>query len=370
LADRENDNTIASASSNSRTSARLADKAKRLQTAFNKDGAEQSDESKVVVVEFDENSNYISKEVHFVYASALTLAFGEPDDYPEAKNGTVDAVSWFKVGVGKHFSSTEQGMMTKDLGIWYKWKLNKNDNKFVVLMKPKLMDEVFDSFTELTGKDPKVAKMPGTQGLILMKTKIVGKIPYLIAELMVEEANPARELAKHSSNLSIIHWMEEEGFVGFLKANKNNIRLTLRKPRELRSVVNVDSYTIDRRSVSKMILTIGGTITNHQSKTQRIVTLFSTSIREGRMLFWTEWENTVAYTGIWEDVVNVTSTALAHAPKSIIRKPGVTWIVLNANFHVIRQNLSKLQHHSRRANDLSGVDWFGSGVLFKVRVRL
>jgi hypothetical protein len=71
-----------------------------------------------------------------------------------------------------------------------------------------------------------------------------------------------------------------ERFVEFLKADKNDIRLTLRKPRELRSVVNVDTNyaqaAVDRCSVSGIIATIGGQITNHQSKTQLVVTLSST----------------------------------------------------------------------------------------------
>jgi hypothetical protein len=156
---------------------------------------------------------------------------------------------------------------------------------------PKLVDEIIDCYTELTGKEPKMAKTPGTPGLILPKNdgqkidhqaymKIVGKIQYLVTKLMVEGANPARELAKHFSNPGEIHWKEVERFVGFLKANKDDIRLTLRKPRELRSVINVDSNyaqdAVDRRSVSGMIATIGGQITNHQSKTQPIVTLSST----------------------------------------------------------------------------------------------
>jgi hypothetical protein len=110
--------------------------------------------------------------------------------------------------------------------------------------------------------------------------KIVGKIQYPVTKLMVEVASPARELAKHFSNCGKIHWKEVERLVEFLKANKNDIRLTLRKPRELRSVVNVDSKykqdAVDRRSMGEMIATIGGQITYHQSKTHSIGTLSST----------------------------------------------------------------------------------------------
>ena len=71
-----------------------------------------------------------------------------------------------------------------------------------------------------------------------------------------------------------------ERFVGYLKKFKEDIKLTYRKPRELRVGLNVDTnYATnkdDRKSVTAAFYTLGGTLTNWVSKTQRQVTLSST----------------------------------------------------------------------------------------------
>ena len=135
--------------------------------------------------------------------------------------GTADAIAWFKVEVGKCFKFTEQGEVTKHLGVWYTWHIDEFGDKYVVLTMPKLIDEIVECYTKMTGHEPKKVGTPGTPGLILPKNvgetinhkgymKIVGKIQYLVTKLMVEGANSARELAKHFSNPGEIHWKEVE----------------------------------------------------------------------------------------------------------------------------------------------------------------
>jgi len=69
--------------------------------------------------------------------------------------------------------------------------------------------------------------------------------------------------------------------VGYLKENKVNIKITCRKPRELRIIGNVDceyaTSKSDQRSVTGCTMTLGGgTITNWFSQTQRSTALSST----------------------------------------------------------------------------------------------
>jgi hypothetical protein len=103
---------------------------------------------------------------------------------------------------------------------------------------------------------------------------------YLVTKLLIEDSNAARELARQFGNPNELHWLELGRFVGYLKRHQQDVKLTYRKPKDLRVLSNVDSnYATDketRRSVSGAIHTIGGTIVNWLSKTQRSVTLSST----------------------------------------------------------------------------------------------
>jgi hypothetical protein len=109
---------------------------------------------------------------------------------------------------------------------------------------------------------------------------VMGKALYLVTKLFVEGSNLVRELAKHFSNPGEEHWKAIEKFVGYLKENQDDIKLTYCKPREMRIVSSVDSnYAIDkrdRRSVSVALHTVGGMLTNWMCTTQSNVSLSST----------------------------------------------------------------------------------------------
>jgi hypothetical protein len=113
-----------------------------------------------------------------------------------------------------------------------------------------------------------------------MYRKRVGKIMFLVIKIFPEGANAARELARHFLNPGPMHWHELARYIGYLKAMEEEIRITYRKPKELRALSFVDSnYTTDkedRRSVSGGIHTAGWTIINWMSKMQLSVTLSST----------------------------------------------------------------------------------------------
>ena len=92
-------------------------------------------------------------------------------------------------------------------------------------------------------------------------------------------ANAVRELSTHMSCPGPEDWKAIERCVGYLKTRKGR-SLTFRAPKELVPVSYCDSnYATDpndRKSVSGMIHTIGGTIVNWASKKQSTVTLSST----------------------------------------------------------------------------------------------
>jgi len=109
-----------------------------------------------------------------------------------------------------------------------------------------------------------------------MYRKIVGKLMYLVCKLMPEGANAARELARHFANPGPEQWKELARFVGYLKRNKDDIKLTMRKPRAMRVATLTDSNYGSPKSVSEGIQTLGGSITNWPSKSQSMVTRSST----------------------------------------------------------------------------------------------
>jgi hypothetical protein len=116
-----------------------------------------------------------------------------------------------------------------------------------------------------------------------MYRKIVGKSMYLACKLFAEGSNGAREMAKQFGNPGSDHWIELDKFVGYLKKNEKDVKLTYQKPKELRVVSNVESnYATnkeDRRSVSGHLHTVGGTIASWMSKTQQTVALSSCEVK-------------------------------------------------------------------------------------------
>ena len=102
---------------------------------------------------------------------------------------------------------------------------------------------------------------------------------YLTKKLMLEGCNAAREMSKFFMRPQRQHWNAFEHFVGYLKQEQGNIRLTYRKPLELRFMAVADSnYGTDkllRRSVTGGIYTMGGSIIGWTSKAQNHTTLSS-----------------------------------------------------------------------------------------------
>jgi hypothetical protein len=60
---------------------------------------------------------------------------------------------------------------------------------------------------------------------------IVGNTMDLVTKIFGEGANPVHELPRHFFNPGEMHWKALDRFVGYLKANKEEVKLTYRKPR-------------------------------------------------------------------------------------------------------------------------------------------
>jgi hypothetical protein len=206
--------------------------------------------------------------------------------------GTRKAIEEFKRGVKQRFGYTEQDGFVKHLGVWYKEKRDESGETYLEADMHDTIDKVIQTFESITKHKPKKYNTPGTPGLSMERNskdddafnstsyrKIVGKIMYLTHKLMVEGSNAARELSRNFANPGRRHWKEVERFVGFLKENRSKIKITYRKPREMRVVTNVDSnyaQNTDRKSVSGAIHTIGGTLVGTLCKTQASVVGSST----------------------------------------------------------------------------------------------
>ena len=207
--------------------------------------------------------------------------------------GTKTWIEWFKKGVEQRFKYTDEGKLKKHLGIAYEWKQDEEGEPYIEATMNKMIEGIINAYDNCTSTtDKKEFNTPGIPHLSMTKSgeeeqvrdmhsyrKIVGKILYLVTKIMPEGANAARELSRFFSNPGEEHWKSLQRFVGYLRKHKDKIKLTLRKPREMRVGINVDSnYATnkeDRRSVTGAIYTLGGMITNWLSKTQPIVTLSS-----------------------------------------------------------------------------------------------
>ena len=205
--------------------------------------------------------------------------------------GKQNEIDWFKSEIDKHFKYTEEGKLTKHLGVRYEFKEDEKGDEYIEAKMDKLVMKIVNTYQQHVGKEANIAKTPGTPGQVLMKNegkpkdpemyrKIVGQIMYLVTKIFPEGANAARELTRHFSNPNDDHWKEVGRFVGYLKHLGKDIKLTYRKPKEMRVMSVVDSnYATDkdtRRSVSGGIHTLGGSIVSWVSKTQTSTTLSST----------------------------------------------------------------------------------------------
>jgi hypothetical protein len=100
---------------------------------------------------------------------------------------------------------------------------------------PKMIDEIIQAYKKHTGKEVKSFSTPGLIGETFTKNtdedptrinaycSIVGKIMYLVTKIFPEGANTVRELTKHFSNPGEEHWKALQRFIGYLKANKEDI---------------------------------------------------------------------------------------------------------------------------------------------------
>src|SRR5699024_10371073 len=112
---------------------------------------------------------------------------------------------------------------------------------------------------------------------------IVGKIMYLTHKLLPECVNASRELTKFFQRPGKEHWNALIHLVGYLKGEKENLKMTFHRPKDIRyvGVVNSNFATGKElcRSVSGSIMTLGGCIIGWFSSSQKQTTLLSTEAK-------------------------------------------------------------------------------------------
>ena len=205
--------------------------------------------------------------------------------------GTRKHVDQFKEDIQQRFKISDLGPLKKHLGIWYKWMKDENNERYLVGTMDKMVQDIIDDFVKHTGHEAKISKTPASPGSSLIQGEdetmmqaqymsMVGKLMYLITKILGECANSVRELAKFFGNPGPTHWAALEKLVGYIKYIQEDIKVTYRKPKELRVINYVDSNFSsnkdDRKSITGMHCTLGGTLTGWASRTQKSVTLSST----------------------------------------------------------------------------------------------
>lgn len=213
-----------------------------------------------------------------------------PFDYTMI-GGTPESNAMFKQQLKERFSIKERGRMTKHLGIKYEWKHDDDGQEHVVATMGDLTEKIVRVTERHLGKEIKEQDTPARTDQtheqddteILsdkMYRTIVRKIMCLTQKLMLEGINAAQEMPKFFVKPQKPHWKAVEQFVGYLKKEMHNIKLTYRKPLDLRFVAVADSNIVmdklKRRSVSGAIYTLGGSFTGWACKAQTHTTLMST----------------------------------------------------------------------------------------------
>ena len=172
----------------------------------------------------------------------------------------------------------EIGQDWLDYYISHVWRIYKNAH------------DIVQYYEKVTGKSAKAATTPGFPGVTLDKNvgetimldeyrSLVGKILFYVVKIGPDCGNASRDLARHMSNPGEEHWKSMGRIVGYLKGKELHGHV-MRKPESLTAVKYCDaSYASDpiaRKSVSGMIGTLRGMMTNWSSRTIKTTALSST----------------------------------------------------------------------------------------------
>jgi len=111
------------------------------------------------------------------------------------------------------------GRLKKHLGIWWTWYTNRKTGEvYLQAMMPKMVQEIKQAYTHITGKSAKDAKTPAyprtclkraTEEEEAVKTteyqSLVGKLMYYMMKVAPEIANAVRELAGQMIKPNAMH---------------------------------------------------------------------------------------------------------------------------------------------------------------------
>lgn len=200
--------------------------------------------------------------------------------------GVHEHVEILKKELKKSFNITAKGGLDKYLGLSYKLKKSPNGEPYYESWMKHMRVDIVESFEKETGKEVKLADLPGFPGQVLHKNtgetikitpyrSIVGKILYMCKKTWPDTLNAVRDLTTHFANPGEEHWKALGGCVGYIKKNNFNDLLILRKPVELRAVGGADMSFApckdDRKSIQSDIISLGGCFISGTSKKVPVV---------------------------------------------------------------------------------------------------
>jgi len=198
--------------------------------------------------------------------------------------GPNEIVELLKKKISEEFNIKDLGSISKYLGVDY--SIEKDDvGHYIKADLSKYMKAVVDDFEKDFGH-VKESPNPGVRGERepteepIEQSKYrsyVGRLMFGVSKCMPECASAIRDLSTHLEDPGPTEWKRLKKFIGYLKHYKY---LKIRSPRSLKIIVFVDSdYAsdkADRKSVTGIIVTIGGCFISCRSMKQTGVTLSST----------------------------------------------------------------------------------------------
>ncbi|MGB2452939.1 MAG: reverse transcriptase domain-containing protein, partial [Candidatus Poseidoniaceae archaeon] len=189
-----------------------------------------------------------------------------------AITGLNEDIEWFMDGLEKRFKITRDGIISKHLGVTYKWGTNNQGKAYCKATMDKKVNAIVDYYENHIGKPVKEASTPGLPNENLVKNEnepvdidpyrsLVGKIMFFSTKICPKIGAAVRALSAHMSNPSQEHWKAMDRLVGYIKG-MNLKGIYYLEPSFFNTVSLADTdygnCRETRRSVGCSLITIGG----------------------------------------------------------------------------------------------------------------
>ena len=84
--------------------------------------------------------------------------------------GTPEWIKWFKDDISKRFNYTDQGHLSKHLGISYEWFENADGDPYIIATMQKNVRQIIEIYEDFKGEKVPAFDMPGIPGISLKRT--------------------------------------------------------------------------------------------------------------------------------------------------------------------------------------------------------